>query len=198
MQADRTPTSLLQRCRDVADADAWREFEARYAPLVIGYCISRGMQLSDAEDVRQAVMLSLSRTLPGFEYDRTRGRFRDYLGRTVRHAVARHRRRSGLAALPLAGDETADPAHDEMWEREWMRHHLRLALDLLRRTQAPAHVHIFETLLAGATAEETARLHGLTAAGVRKIHQRMRRRLRELLEENMRKEDGADGPPARA
>lgn len=196
MQTDRTPTSLLERCRDPANADAWREFEARYTPLVIGYCLSRGVQLSDAEDISQVVIFSLSRRLPSFEYDHARGRFRDYLGRAVRHALARQRRSAqgpADAALRLMDADPVGASDDDaLWDREWMRHHLRLAIAALRRTESPLHIQVFETLLGGASASRAAELHGLTAPGVRKIHQRIRARLRDLLDESVRKEDPAD------
>ncbi len=68
MGLETTRPSLLRRLRDPQDHDAWREFDARYGELVLRYCLSRGLQHSDGEDVRQMVMLSLSRTLRSFEY----------------------------------------------------------------------------------------------------------------------------------
>ena len=77
----------LERVKNRSDDEAWREFEARYGDLIIGYCRSRGLQLTDAEDIRQTIMLSLATALVGFEYDPKRGRFRYYLGRAVRNAM---------------------------------------------------------------------------------------------------------------
>ena len=73
MRYESTHPSLLTRVRDPADRVAWREFEARYGPLIVGYCRSLGLQLTDAEDVCQEVMLSLSHALPGFRYDQETG-----------------------------------------------------------------------------------------------------------------------------
>ncbi|MCA9253978.1 MAG: sigma-70 family RNA polymerase sigma factor, partial [Phycisphaerales bacterium] len=82
MSPDTTRASLLLRIRDPDDQRAWREFDGAYGELIVRYCRARGLQLVDAEDVRQLVMLNLSRSIPRFEYQPEVGRFRDYL-RTI-------------------------------------------------------------------------------------------------------------------
>ena len=66
MAFESTHPSLLSRVRDPANAGAWREFESLYGSLILGYCRRLGLQLSDAEDVRQVVMTDLSTALPKF------------------------------------------------------------------------------------------------------------------------------------
>src|SRR3954469_2676729 len=106
-----THPSLLERLRDAGDAAAWREFDRRYGELIVRYARARGLQQADAEDVRQAVLLSLSRSMPRFEYSPARGRFRHYLGRVVRNAVSRWGSRRGCppgAAGALSLVDAAD------------------------------------------------------------------------------------------
>src|SRR5262249_5091882 len=97
--------SLLDRRRDPADAAGWGEFDRMYGELIVRYCRGRGLQLADAEDVRQIVLWNLSKAMPGFRYSRERGRFRDYLGRAVRNAI--WRRRPGRVTGALEIDEEA-------------------------------------------------------------------------------------------
>ena len=114
MAHEPTHPSLLSRVRDPSDAAAWREFEARYGPLIMGYCRRLGRPLTDAEDVRQIVMTDLSKALPNFRFDPKRGKFRTYLGRVVRNAVFRHLQRHVSADQAL--DSTvmaAVPGKDE-------------------------------------------------------------------------------------
>lgn len=194
-----TSPSLLERLRNPQDAAAWREFDRRYGDLVVRYARSRGLQASDAEDVRQLVMLNLSRTLPGFRYSPERGRFRSYLGTVARHAILRWNSRTRCPdpesfALPLL--EGIDAAVegttelDEQWDREWVRHHCRMALAAIRRTHDPQSVEVFERLLAGDEPAAVASARGLTLDAVLKIKQRVRARLRELVSEQIREEDG--------
>ena len=145
MRDPSTHPSLLERLtRD--DAEAWREFEARYGDLLLRYGLARGLQLADAEDARQLVLLSLAKGLASFRYRPERGRFRDYLGRSVRNATFRVTARPKVAGTPLSEVELlalpdADGAPEEpdpLWEREWREHHLRRALGSLssRRPEA--------------------------------------------------------------
>src|SRR5215470_1734099 len=140
MSAETTQPSLLIRVRNPNDQAAWREFDLKYRGLILGYCRARGLQASDAEDVRQIVMLNLAKFLPAFEYQPGKGRFRYYLGRTVRHAIAHFFSRPNRANAALDSDVLAAiPAPqtdetDETWEQEWVRHHFRLAMETVRAT----------------------------------------------------------------
>ena len=92
----RTHISLLQRIRDdQRDQQAWREFVDRYGKRIFDWCVSRGLQRCDAEDVTQEVLVKLSRKLGSFEYD-PEATFRGWLRRITENAVldfARGRRR---------------------------------------------------------------------------------------------------------
>ena len=116
-----TPPTLLSRLRDLGDAQAWFEFEARYRGLVLVHCLRHGLQRADAEDVLQAVMLGLSRSMPKFQYRPQRGRFRSYLGKIVNRAIHAQRTRpiGALNALCMEEPPTAvdDQFLDEKWER---------------------------------------------------------------------------------
>ena len=131
-----TRPSLLERVRDPANEAAWAEFDRSYGELILRYCHRCGLQHSDAEDVRQIVLMSLASALRSFEYRPQRGRFRSYLGRVVRNAVTRHATRPDGRIPVLCMDETAADATDEprdgQWEQEWVAHHLRQAMQTIR------------------------------------------------------------------
>jgi RNA polymerase sigma-70 factor (ECF subfamily) len=195
MQPDTTHPSLLGQMRDPADARAWREFDRRYGDLIVGFARSCGLQLSDAEDVRQLVMMNLSQSMPGFEYDPQRGRFRSYLARVVRNAIQRHISRHGRPMSALDTDvlafitEDESVALDRQWERQWRRHHCRRALTELRESTEPRHAAVFDRLLAGESPADIANDYGLTQEGVRKVKQRMKDRLREIVTRQIREEE---------
>jgi RNA polymerase sigma-70 factor (ECF subfamily) len=198
MQWQTTQATLLRRLRDSDDHDAWAEFDRRYGDLILRYCRTRGLQLSDAEDVRQIVLMSLARSLPGFRYSRERGRFRGYLGRTVRNAIHRWSTRPNRAVevLWLDGDDPppapAGETDDDAWEAEWTRHHLRTAMARIRGRHDAKSLEIFDRLLAGESPADVAAATGMTAAAVHKIKQRVRDRLREQVAAQLREEDTLD------
>jgi len=164
------------------------QFERRYGPLILAYALKRGLQLSDAENIRQRVLIGLSRSLPTFTYGASRGRFRSYLGTAVKNAIFRHTARHAGHEVALSGDETSinpsganSDAFDELWEHQWMLHHYRLALDELRRSAEPASVRVIEGFMNGRTTNEIAGALGLTPEATRKIKQRMKNKLMEII-----------------
>lgn len=200
MTPDATRPSLLSRVRDPSDHVAWSEFDERYRELIFRYCRRCGLSAADTEDIRQIVMVRLMRVLPTFRYDPARGRFHDYLYRVTRTAIAdlracpdgRHRAVLAEEVVEERVTDDGSPA-DPAWEQEWLDHHLRLALEIVRQTSDERSVAIFQRLLAGATVEQAAREFDMTIDAVHKVKQRMRDRVQERIAEQVREEDGLDG-----
>jgi len=200
MNQQETRVSLLDRVRNHADHEAWREFDERYRELILRYCRRRGLQQSDAEDVRQAVMLNLAKKLKTFEYSPQRGRFRSYMGQTVANAIRRHFRRPRPDNQGLDTDVVSDLSgldeveQDQVWEDEWMLYHYRLAMQTVRRSAEVKTVEIFEHLLAGESIDDVASRFGMKRDAVHKVKQRMRDRLRDQIAHQVQEEEG--GSPA--
>lgn len=193
-----THPSLLLRVSDPEDQSAWREFDERYGELILRYCHRCGLQHSDAEDVRQIVLVSLVSALRSFEYQPKRGRFRSYLGRVVRNAAIRYAtrpegRRAALGMDGTTSDAADDDAPDEQWEQEWVAHHLRRAMQTIRRTTDPGRVEIFDRLLAGVPVARVAQEYGMTTDAVHKIKQRTRDQLKAIVAGQIDDEEGVHG-----
>jgi len=193
---DSTRSTLLARLKAGGDDEAWSLFGERYRPLILGYALRHGLQYPDAEDVTQVVLGSFARAVRGFSYDARRGRFRAYLRQAVRHAIQRQLERRGEGRLepPSALDALAPAADDGtgadgLWEAEWRRHHLRLALAELRRTAEPRTVAVLEALLEGRAVDDVTHALGVSRDVVYKCKQRARDRLRELVREQLRDEE---------
>jgi len=84
-----TQSSLLVRIRDARDVESWKTFVAIYAPLIYRDCRRKVLQDADAADLCQEVLAQVARSMPTFEYQPGRGRFRDWLGTVTRHRIAR-------------------------------------------------------------------------------------------------------------
>ena len=195
MTSDSTRSSLLLRLRDPANQGAWREFESKYRELIIRYCRGHGLGHTDAEDVCQAVMIRLTKSLPDFAYARERGRFRNFLGKIVRNEVIRHidrpehhgrlQEEARAAVISAQEQKTADA----VWESEWMHHHLRMAIDHVRGGGDGRAVAIFEGFLAGQTAGQIATAFQMTADAVYKAKQRIRDRIKARVAAQIAEED---------
>jgi RNA polymerase sigma-70 factor (ECF subfamily) len=160
------------------------------------------MQVADCEDVFQILLGNLFKSLPGFVYDPTKGRFRDYLYRSLRNAIQHYlaRPKAGAAALDTSwmaqvpADE--DPEIDAVWEEEWVNHHYRQAMETIRRTFEPRSIEIFDRSVAGEDAASLARAFGMSTQAVHKVRQRIRARMEELIAVQIREEDRVDEPAA--
>jgi RNA polymerase sigma factor (sigma-70 family) len=189
-----THLSLLRRVRDTSDAAAWAEFAERYREFLIRFCRGQGLQQADAEDAVQIVLTNLARAMPGFVYLPERGRFRDYLYRCTRNAISL----LGARSRPLAiadPDVTEDPRaaaeSREAWEREWIGHHYRLAMQTVRQSFDPRSIEIFDLSLERRSIAELAARFGMTTQAVHKVRQRIKDRLEQLIAAQLQEEEQA-------
>jgi len=107
-----TYPSLLIAIRDRQDSAAWREFTDQYTEVLICFCRKRGLQLADAEDVAQKVLMAVSQQIPAFERRPDRGLFRSWLATIAIRAIWRHRKslHCGLSSGDDRVSDLAEPA----------------------------------------------------------------------------------------
>lgn len=187
----------MGRLRDPADAEAWREFDGRYRELIVRFLRRRSLQTADAEDLAQLVIGKLVASLQAFEYDRERGGFRAYLYRCTRSVLSDHYSRQdgrrGAVSLHDGGDHHTDAAeHDgsfEVFEREWVDHHYRVAVRRYRATVDDRGAKLLDLMLTGVGPRTIAEELGMTEGAVYKAQQRLRDRLKELIAEQLRDEE---------
>ena len=203
MSVPSTQLTLIARLQDPKDERAWQRFESRYRGLVVRFAMRQGLQPTDAEDVAQVVFAGLLRTMPNFRLDPEKGRFRSYLFRVVRNEISRVRsqdaRPTGASVALLRGegvvsggdagrDLEVDPA-ERAFEEEWINHHFRIAMAEIRRTFAPESVAMFERLMRGEPVDSIAADCKTTAQAVHKVKQRIRDKMKALVEQQIADEE---------
>lgn len=82
-----TRHSLLVSLRDIGNHGAWSEFCAIYQPVIRGMFLRRGLQLADAEELTQEVILKVSQLAQTWSPRHANGSFRGWL-RTVSKNMA--------------------------------------------------------------------------------------------------------------
>ena len=178
-----TKPSLLLRVRDADDSASWDEFAEIYGPVIRKYCHRRGLQSTDADDVVQETLLQVSRSIGTFDYDSSRGRFRDWLGTVVRNKITRFfesksRQVSTIDNNPSAQLEAS--SEDPEWTANMHARILEVALLRIRVDFEPLTWDAFERLwCVGCSAPEVARTLGMTIDTVYAAKSRVLRRLRE-------------------
>lgn len=123
-----TQVSLIMRIRDREDDSAWRVFVDVYSPLLYGFCRMKGLQASDAADVTQESLIRVTKGIQSFEYDRSKGAFRDWLATIVYNEIRRHVAKSTTNWETIFESDVPDDGTGSQWKEHFQRHVFETAL----------------------------------------------------------------------
>ncbi len=189
-----THATLLARLSDGNDPAAWRDFNERYADLIRTFASRQGMQPADCEDVAQDVMMGLTKTMAGFEYDPSRGKFRSFLKTVVMRAIYKKFRQKQAAGRQLnveaaAESAASEPAVESLWEEEWREYHLRLAMTTIAVEFNRIDRDAFQAYAVdGQDAQAAADALGVNVDQVYRAKSRILKRLGTLVEQQVSEE----------
>ena len=183
-----TSTALLEGLFDQSNDSVWREFDARYRPILFGVGRKLGLNEQDADDVAQETLIQFVRAYHDGKYDRKRGRLRSWIIGIVKHRVADlYRARAGRrewrgesALLHIPDDDHLT----QIWETQRRRAVLLQAVTELREESKlnERTIRAFEFyVIHERPAAEVARDLGLTRHDVYVAKSNVARRLREIL-----------------
>lgn len=179
---DVTNRSLLRRIKNRSDSRSWREFFDLYFPLLIRFARKRGLARADAEDVAQECMRILSNQMRSFDYSRSRGKFKNFLATMVNNAVnnaRRKRRPRQVRPGELSQEQQPQDQLHEVWERVWLREHLRYCIKLIKTRFSPETLAAFNLYAVdGQPVERVCEKLGMSANQVYKAKSRVTERLR--------------------
>jgi RNA polymerase sigma-70 factor (ECF subfamily) len=177
-----TRSSFLLRFRQGADEVHWREFLDLYRPLIERTIRRSGMTDADVDDILQDVLIQLLKALPGFDYQKDRGRFRSWLRRVTLNKIHDCRRRQREIAWPECGADIPDPAvSPDEWRAAFRLEVLRFAIrtargDVRERTWQCFYRHVLEQH----SAAEVSRQVGVTENAVYVNSSRVIDRIRKI------------------
>jgi RNA polymerase sigma factor (sigma-70 family) len=152
----QTRASLLSRMRQGRDHDGWQVFFDTYWKLIYGTSIKAGLSDTEAEEAVQETVITVSKKLE--TYDPGRGSFKHWLLAIARFRILDQfrRRKPVQQAWPVSPDEkdrkTAtldrlpDPKSLELeaiWEQEWRRNLLHVAIERIKGRVNEKHYQIF-------------------------------------------------------
>jgi RNA polymerase sigma-70 factor (ECF subfamily) len=198
-----TNETLLERVKSMDAHSAWQEFYKAYWSAILRYARKLGLNQHQAEEVLQETMVTLMRQLPGFTYDRRKGKFRNFLLTIVHRkslAALRRTKRESESRVPweenAAGDDqvlngTNDPAANAAATR-WRESILEAVLGELAadarlgcETMAVFRAYVVQ----GKPAGEVAAAFGLKENAVYQIKNRLARRVQERVACRLRDSD---------
>lgn len=192
MTTPDTRDSLLVRLRDPADAAAWEEFSRIYRPMICRLALRRGLQDSDADNLAQTVMMSVSRSIDRWERDPAKGGFRSWLRTVARNAIINHFQRDGKHVAMGGTDflETCQRVPNEAEELsqliddEYTRSVFRVAAESVAAEVQPATWQAFlRTTTQGESIPDVAKDLGISVGKVYGARSRVMRLLKKATTE---------------
>ena len=189
MDASATKPSLLIRLRDEHDGAAWSQFVEIYAPLVYGFLRKQGLQDSDAADLTQEVLASVTGAIKSFDYRPDRGSFRAWLLTIVKNELRgfwrkRHRQAIGTGDTQMAEllHQQPEPDNDDgsEWDGEYQKRLFQYAAERVRHSFQPSTWQAFwETAVEGRPVKQVAGRLGLSSSAIYMARRRVIGRIRE-------------------
>jgi RNA polymerase sigma factor (sigma-70 family) len=190
MPADReadTSMTLLERLQNNPnDALAWSVFVERYQPRIHAWCLTLGLQASDADDVAQEVLVKLFAAMRKFHYDPARS-FRAWLKTVTKHAwcdfLAARRKDPGRNAGPIdaiADSSDAQSDLERQIEDAFDAELLELAMHRVKKRVKPATWQAFQlTVIEGLSGADAAQKLQIPVAHLFVAKNRVQTMLRE-------------------
>ena len=187
-ESTHTTTALLRNLHDTDHEAAWREFNDRYRPLLVGFSRRLGLSEADAVDVAQETIVQFIKEYREGKYDRDRGRLRSWLMGIARYRIAgvfRKQARQRISRGESAIDELPrEHELEEAWDTERRMAILQAALQQIRVTTkiSDQSIRVFEMVgLQNQPPSVVAGELGLTENDVYLAKSRVAAKLREIV-----------------
>ncbi len=113
------------------------------------------MNDADAEDVIQDTMLTISKRISGFDYDKKLGSFKNWLLTIVRSRISDHYRKHykdqhkqkvmtpGESSRETLPEPMIAPELEKIWDTEWQENLVGLALQQVKMKVSPRQYQLF-------------------------------------------------------
>ena len=105
-----TRASLLGRLKDWKDEASWKVFFETYWKLIYNAAIKAGLTDAEAQDVVQETVISVSKSMPSFEYDAVGGSFKSWLLKLTAWRIVDQKRRRDVRPAQRRSDSTTRTA----------------------------------------------------------------------------------------
>lgn len=178
-----TRGSLLSAVRR-GDEIGWNEFYDTYKGLIWSRASELRLNQTEKEDLVQLVMTEFFKGSQNFKYDRSKGRFRTYLGRVIRNKAydLMKKRKDGTVSTEIVEFDVLWESAEDRWAIEWENHLLKQAFEELKVKIEPTtyqsyHLFVVEQL----PAKQVAKLLEIKANAVYQHKTRVEEMLREIV-----------------
>ena len=194
-----TRHSLITRLKDWEDQEGWKEFFDTYWKLIYQVALKAGLTESEACDVVQETVVAVAKSLKDFKTGSEHGSFKGWLLQITRWRIAdqfRKRPPEQEQAIHRLSEDTArtgtieriaDPGGaelDAVWDREWEKNLMDVALERLKAKVSLKHYQIFYLhAVRQMAARRVAKTLGVSVGLVYVVKLRLSRMLKRIFEQ---------------
>jgi RNA polymerase sigma-70 factor (ECF subfamily) len=197
---ETTRSSVLKAVADTSNEKAWKRLFDLYAGFVFSIARSKGLTVTDSDDIVQNVFVDLARNLPQFNYDRTKGRFRSYLIGLVNWRVT-DKLRAGKRDIDFKSQYGEDMkgavVEDDgiFLENEWRAAAMEEALRRIKDEVNPDHFAAFvASTIEGQDTETVMNIYSITRDNLYQIRKRLTLKLKEVTQAVLEEMDNPSTP----
>jgi len=184
----KTSKTLLQKIKDNHDDRSWEEFVFYYRDFIFNVIVKMNISHHDAEDITQRVLIKLWKTLPQFNYQPEKGRFRGWLCRITGNEVKDFFRAKGRTPVVDLEDQdeqdaltdrlTNLPEIENIAKEEWRTYVSKLAWSNIVDTIDPKTAECFLMFARGQSIKEIVEKLGVAESTTYVYKKRVQDKLR--------------------
>jgi RNA polymerase sigma factor (sigma-70 family) len=153
-----TRQSLLSRLKDWNDQESWKVFFDTYWRLIYNAAVKAGLTDAEAQDVVQETVISVMKSMPGFNYSSQKGSFKSWLLKLTSWRISDQlrKRQQDIECEPderhtsteteaAVIERIVDPAGLEAtWDEEWEKNLFEAAVERVKRKIDPGQYQLFD------------------------------------------------------
>jgi RNA polymerase sigma-70 factor (ECF subfamily) len=152
---NRTRTTMVLGLRDLEDQKVWNRFFESYWKLIYHSARKAGLDDADAQEVVQETVITVTKKIGGFDYDRNKGSFKGWLMQTTKWKIAdqfrkinRTKSRESDAMSEIIEELPDELANvDTFWKDNWQKELFDAAIEKTRDEVNPLYFQIYNRLV---------------------------------------------------
>ena len=162
----QTRQTLLMKLKDQRDDQAWNDFYETYYRYIRAILWNMNMAEADANDILQSVMLKIWNKLPEFDYEKSKGKFRNWISIITANTAKNYIRSENRLYNCLNGDKSSwlddytnsilPPEIEDISSREWEKFVSTMAWENVSSSLSDKVKEAFELLMKGRATKDIA------------------------------------------
>ena len=189
---NRTRTTLVVGLKNLEDQRIWNRFFDSYWKLIYNAAIQAGLKDADAQEVVQETVISVTKNIKDFDYDRSKGSFKGWLMETTKWKIMdqflkiqkKNTRKCSGSSEFLENLPNEFPEVETYWENNWQQELLQSALVKVKEQVKPIYYQVYDMLIRKEMKpKDVSKTLGIKTDQVYLAKHRVAEALKEIIEE---------------